>query len=371
MLPKLFQPIQLGELPLDNRIVIAPMCQYSAVDGAATNWHLIHLGHLALSGAALLIIEATAVQPEGRISPGDLGLWSDETESALARVVVSVREHSEMPIGIQLAHAGRKSSSRRPWEGGAQIPIDEGGWLSSAPSSLPHKAGEEQPAALGPAGLSDVREAFAASAIRAGRIGLDLIEIHAAHGYLLHEFLSPLSNRRDDEFGGSLENRMRFPLSIFDAVRAAVPPSIPVGVRVSATYWVEGGWDLEQTLAFARALEARGCSFIHVSSGGVSPMQSIPLGPSYQVPFAAWIKQETGLSTIAVGLITEPEQAEEIVASGHADMIGIARAVLYDPRWPWHAAAKLAGGVRAPKQYWRSQPREVKNLFGPVQIGQR
>jgi 2,4-dienoyl-CoA reductase-like NADH-dependent reductase (Old Yellow Enzyme family) len=354
MPPKLFQPIQLGELRLDNRIVIAPMCQYSALDGAATNWHLIHLGHLALSGAALLIIEATAVQPEGRISPGDLGLWSDETEGALARVVAAVREHSEMPLGIQLAHAGRKSSSRRPWEGGAQIPIGEGGWLASAPSPLPHKAGEEPPAALSRAGLSDVREAFVASAMRAVRIGLDLIEIHAAHGYLLHEFLSPLSNRRDDEFGGSLENRMRFPLSIFEAVRAAVPVSIPVGMRVSATDWVKGGWDLEQTLAFARALEAKGCSFIHVSSGGVSPAQSIPIGPNYQVPFAARIRQEAGLLTGAVGMITEPEQADEIVRSGAADLVLLGRELLRDPSWPLSAAKALGQAAPIPPAYARA-----------------
>src|SRR5829696_7962775 len=361
--PKLFQPIRLGELPLDNRIVIAPMCQYSAVDGAATNWHLIHLGHLALSGAGLLIIEATAVQPEGRISPGDLGLWSDETESALARVVVAIREHSEMPIGIQLAHAGRKSSSWRPWEGGAQIPIAEGGWLASAPSPLPHKAGEEPPAALSRAGLSHVRAAFVASAVRAVRIGLDLIEIHAAHGYLLHEFLSPLSNRRDDEFGGSLENRMRFPLAIFEAVRAVFPSERPVTMRVSGTDWAEGGWSIEETVAFAQVLERRGCSGIHVSSGGLTPAQRIPVGPSYQVPLARAVKAAVKMPVIAVGLITEFEQAEAIIGTGDADLIALARTILYNPRWPWHAAAHFGAQVQGPPQYLRSQPRQFPNLF--------
>jgi 2,4-dienoyl-CoA reductase-like NADH-dependent reductase (Old Yellow Enzyme family) len=367
----LFSPFAIGALRLRNRIVIAPMCQYSAVDGAATDWHLIHLGHLALSGAGLLTIEATAVEPEGRISPGDLGLWSDATEAALHRVLAAVRRHSPMPIAIQLAHAGRKGSSHAPWDGGQLIPPGQGGWLPWAPSALPHAADEPPPAALDAAGLERVRQAFAASAQRAHRLGLDAIELHAAHGYLLHQFLSPLANQRSDEFGGALANRMRFPLAVFDAVRAAVPAAMPVGVRLSATDWVEGGWDLEQSLVFGQALRERGCAYIHVSSGGVSPRQRIPAAPGYQVALAERVRQATGLPTIAVGLITEPEQAEAIVASGQADLVALARGMLFDPRWPWHAAARLGAQVEVPHQYWRSQPRGLTELFGPVRIGQR
>jgi 2,4-dienoyl-CoA reductase-like NADH-dependent reductase (Old Yellow Enzyme family) len=360
---QLFSPISLGRLQLANRIVVSPMCQYSAENGAATSWHMVHLGHLALSGAGLLFLEATAVEPAGRISPADLGLWSDHTEQALGAVLEQVRKWSAMPIAIQLGHAGRKASVRKPWEGGHAVPIEDGGWRTVAPSSLPFSAQGAAPLALDEAGLQTLREAFAASARRADRIGIDAFEIHGAHGYLLHQFLSPLSNRRGDAYGGSLQNRMRFPLEVFDVVRAAVSPGKPVGIRVSATDWVEGGWDLEQTLEFAQALKQRGCDFIDVSSGGLSPLQQITLGPGYQVPFAQRIRQETGIPTMAVGLITEAEQAEEIIASGKADMVALARGMLYDPRWPWHAAAKLGAQVDAPPQYWRSQPRELKNLF--------
>ena len=371
-MPALFQPLKLGELELENRIVIAPMCQYSAVDGNATEWHLIHLGHLALSGAGLMIIEATAVEADGRITPVDLGLYSDANEAALAKVLAAVRAQSPIRIGMQLAHAGRKASSKAPWDGGQQIPSAAAdGWKTAAPSALPHAAGEEAPHALDAAGLARVRDAFAQAAVRAARLGIEGIEIHAAHGYLLHQFLSPIANRRTDDYGGSLENRMRFPLEVFDAVRAAFPADRPVWVRLSATDWVDGGWDLDSSVAFANALKARGCTAIHVSSGGVSPLQKIALASGYQVPHAARIKAETGLPTIAVGLITEPEQAETIVASGEADAVALARAMLYDPRWPWHAAAKLGAQVRAPKQYWRSQPREYKDLFEGVSIGQR
>jgi 2,4-dienoyl-CoA reductase-like NADH-dependent reductase (Old Yellow Enzyme family) len=361
---KLFSPYRVGTLELRNRIVIAPMCQYSADEGRATDWHVIHLGHLALSGAALLIIEATAVTPEGRISPDDLGLWSDETEEALDRVLSAVRRYSDMPIAIQLAHAGRKASTRAPWEGGKQIrPSEPRGWQTVAPSAVPFAEGENPPVALDGVGLAGVRDAFAQAARRAGRLGLAGAQIHAAHGYLLHQFLSPLSNRRTDEYGGSLENRMRFPLEVFDAVRAALPSDRPVSVRVSGTDWVEGGWDIDQTIVFAKALGARGCNAIHVSSGGTSPAAKIPVGPGYQVPLARAVKSATGLPTIAVGLITEFDQAEMIVGTGDADMIAIARAILYDPRWPWHAAAHLAAKVKAPKQYLRSQPRRYRDLF--------
>jgi 2,4-dienoyl-CoA reductase-like NADH-dependent reductase (Old Yellow Enzyme family) len=371
-MPALFQPFKIGELALDNRIVVAPMCQYSAVGGSATDWHTIHLGQLALSGAGLLVIEATAVTADGRITPTDLGLYSDANEAALARVLAAVRANSPIPVAMQLAHAGRKASSRAPWDGGQQIPSrDAEGWTAVAPSALPHAPGEEPPQALDAAGLARVRDAFGAAAARAARLGLDGLEIHMAHGYLLHEFLSPLANRRSDDYGGSLENRMRFPLEVFGAVRAAFPADRPVWVRISATDWVDGGWDVDSSLALARALKDAGCAAIHVSTGGVSPQQKIPLAAGYQVPQAARIKAEIGLPTIAVGLITEAEHAESIVADGQADAVALARAMLYDPRWPWHAAAKLGAQVRAPKQYWRSQPREQKDLFKDAAVGQR
>jgi 2,4-dienoyl-CoA reductase-like NADH-dependent reductase (Old Yellow Enzyme family) len=360
----LFTPYRVGSLELGNRIVIAPMCQYSADEGRATDWHVIHLGNLALSGAGILITEATAVTPEGRISPDDLGLWSDGTEEALGRVLGIVRRYSTMPIAIQLAHAGRKASTRVPWEGGKQIRPGEGrGWPTVAPSALPFGEGEDPPLALDGDGIAALRAAFGEAARRAGRLGLDAVQIHGAHGYLLHQFLSPLSNLREDAYGGTLENRMRFPLEVFDAVRAAFPAVRPVSVRVSGTDWAEGGWDLEQTIAFARELKARGCDAIHVSSGGLTPRQRIPVGPSYQVPLARAVKAATGLPTIAVGLITGYDQAEAIVGTGDADMVAIARTILYEPRWPWHAAAHLGATVKAPKQYLRSQPHRYRNLF--------
>jgi 2,4-dienoyl-CoA reductase-like NADH-dependent reductase (Old Yellow Enzyme family) len=360
----LFQPIAIGSTTLSNRIVIAPMCQYSAEHGRMTDWHLIHLGHLALSGAGLLTIEATAVVPEGRITYGDVGLWDDATEAAMARVLESVRRHSDMPIAIQLAHAGRKASTDLPWKGGKQIaPTHAEGWQTVAPSPLSFAEGENPPTELTTDDLKRLVAAFAESARRAARLGIDAVQLHGAHGYLLHQFLSPLSNRRTDDYGGSLENRMRFPLEVHDAVRAAFPADKPVTMRVSGSDWVEGGWDAEQTVAFARALEARGCAAIHVSSGGLDPRQQIPAGPSYQVPLARAVKQGCGLPVVAVGLITEYEQAEAIVGTGDADMIALARTILYDPRWPWHAAAHLGAHVKAPDQYLRSQPRQYRDLF--------
>jgi len=362
--PKLFQPLTIGNLVLRNRIVIAPMCQYSAVDGCMTDWHLIHLGHLALSGAALLTIEASAVVPEGRISWADVGLYDDATEAAIGRTLESIRRWSDMPIAIQLAHAGRKASTEVPWKGGGQIaPSDPHGWQTEAPSAIPFEKEQCTPTELGRDRMIAVREAFVASAKRAARLGIDAVQLHAAHGYLLHEFLSPLSNQRTDEYGGNLENRMRFPLEIFDAVRDAFPSERPVTVRVSGTDWVEGGWDIEQTVAFAEALEARGCSAIHVSSGGLHPAQAIPVGPGYQVPLARSVKQATSMPVIAVGLITDYDQAESIVGTGDADIIALARAILYDPRWPWHAAAHLGANVKAPPQYLRSQPMRFRHLF--------
>jgi len=360
----LFSPLHLRQLALANRIVIAPMCQYSAQDGNAGDWHLMHLGHLSHSGAGMLTIEATGVTPEGRITPGCTGLWSDANEAAFVRVLKAVRQYSAMPIAIQLGHAGRKASCTVPWQGGKQLPEQAGGWATVAPSAIPFNESDAAPQALDKAGLARIRDAFVQAAHRAERIGIDAIELHAAHGYLLHQFLSPLSNARTDDYGGSLENRMRFPLEIFAAVRAAWPEHKPLGVRVSATDWVDGGWNLEQSVAFAAALKARGCDFIHVSSGGLSPTQQIAAAPGFQVPFARRIKQETGLTTIAVGLITAAKQAETIVADGSADLVALARGMLYDPRWPWHAAAELGAQVSAPPQYWRSAPAD---LFKPVQ----
>jgi NADPH2 dehydrogenase len=367
----LFSPIELRGLKLKNRIMVAPMCQYSAVDGEANDWHFTHINMLALSGAAMFCIEATAVEPIGRITPGCLGLWNDATEAALRPILASVRRHSHTAMVMQLAHAGRKGSSHTPWDGGQQIPVAQGGWQTVGPSGLPHKPGEAPPLALDAAGLARIREAFVATARRAMRLGLDGLELHGAHGYLLHQFLSPISNQRTDQYGGSLQNRMRYPLEVFDAVRAAVPADKPVGVKVSATDWVEGGWDLAQTIEFAKELKQRGVDWIDASSAGVSPLQKIPLSPGYQVPFAKAIREATSVTTMAVGLITEAKQAEEIVASGKADMVALARGMLYDPRWGWHAAAELGGEVEAPPQYWRSQPSTQKMLFGATTFGAR
>ncbi|MEI2795481.1 NADH:flavin oxidoreductase/NADH oxidase [Pseudoxanthomonas sp. F11] len=365
----LFSPLDLGPLRLSNRIVIAPMCQYSAEEGRATDWHAFHWPNLAQSGAGLTIVEATAVLPEGRISWADLGLWDDATEAAFARALAATRRYSTMPLGVQLAHAGRKASSHRPWEhGGTQIaPEAPHGWQTVSVSPLPYSAGQHPPLALDQAGIDAVIAAFAASARRAARLGLDLIEIHAAHGYLLHQFLSPLSNQRDDAYGGSLENRMRLLLQVFDAVKAAVPASMAVGVRISATDWVDGGWDLAQSLVLAKALEVRGSHFIHVSSGGLHPAQKIELAPGYQVPFAEAIKREVDTPVIAVGLITTPQQAEGILQQSQADAIGIARGILYDPRWPWHAAAALGERIAIAPQYLRSAPREHAASFVQAQ----
>jgi len=282
-----------------------------------------------------------------------------------------VRKHSRTAVAMQLAHAGRKGSSHVPWDGGQQIPLGQGGWQTEAPSAVPHKEGEAAPRALDALGLARVREAFVAAARRADRLGIDAIELHSAHGYLLHQFLSPIANKRTDQYGGSLQNRMRFPLEVFDAVRAAFPAQKPVGAKVSATDWVEGGWDLAQTIEYAKELKQRGVDWIDASSAGVSPLQKIPLSPGYQVPFAQAIREATGLTTIAVGLITEAKQAEDILASGKADMVTLARAMLYDPRWGWHAAAELGGQVDAPPQYWRSQPSTQKALFGETRFGMR
>jgi len=372
-MPVLFEPLSLRSLQLTNRIMVSPMCQYSAVEGCATAWHYAHLLSLAGSGAGLLCLEATAVTREARITPGCLGLWDDTCEAALAPVIGLIRTTSPVRLALQLAHAGRKGSSRPPWEGGKLIPLEEGGWLPEAPSPIAHAADESPPRALVRGELARLREAFAAAARRAARLDFDAIELHMAHGYLLHEFLSPAANQRSDEYGGELAGRMRFPLEVFDAVRAAFPADRPVGARVSATDWLEGeeSWTPAQTLELARQLQARGCDWIDVSSGGISPRQKIALGPGYQVPFAQAVREATGMTTMAVGLITEPQQAEDIVASGKADMVALARAMLYDPRWPWHAAAALGGTLHGPRQYWRGLPRAAGQIFGDISFSQR
>ena len=363
MASKLFEPIQLRGLTLANRIMVSPMCQYSADNGSATDWHLMHLGHLALGGAGLLMIEATGVSPEGRITPGCLGLWSDQNEAALASVIRAIRSVSNTKIGIQLGHAGRKASTAAPWHGGGQLTRAQGGWTTRAPSAIPFKEGELPPEPLTIADLHRTLEEFVAATRRAERLGIDAIEIHAAHGYLLSEFLSTNANARTDEYGGSLENRMRYPLEVFRAMRAAWPAAKPMGVRVSSSEYLPGGWDIGETVQFAARLKAAGCDWIDCSGGGVSPLQKITLGPGYQVPFAARVRAEVDIPTIAVGLITDPAQAEEIVASGKSDMVALGRAMLYDPRWAWHAAARLGAKANAPKQYLRAAPREYPDLL--------
>jgi NADPH2 dehydrogenase len=370
----LFSPLTLpsprGGLTLTNRIVVAPMCQYSAVNGEANDWHLMHWGNLLNGGAAMFTIEATAVLPEGRITPGCLGLWDARTEAKLADTLKRARKLApHTAVCIQLAHAGRKGSSTVPWLGGMLLSAEQGGWQPAGPSALPQLPQEALPTAMDGAELARVREAFVAAALRADQMGIDAIELHAAHGYLLHEFLSPLSNQRDDDYGGSLANRMRYPLEVFAALRAAYQGVL--GVRVSASDWVEGGLTVDEVTTFAEHLKGLGCDFIHVSSGGISPQQKIAIGPGYQVHFARQIRAATGMVTTAVGLITEPQQAEAILQAGDADLIALARAFLYQPRWGWQAAAALGGTVEANPVYWRCLPREAQAAFGKVSIGAR
>jgi 2,4-dienoyl-CoA reductase-like NADH-dependent reductase (Old Yellow Enzyme family) len=347
------------------------MCQYSAVDGSPVDWHVIHLGSLAISGAGLLCMEATAVRPEGRITPGCLGLYSDTNQAGLQHVVTALRSVSAIPLAIQLGHAGRKASSRAPWQGGALIAPERGGWLPLAPSALPHRPDEPPPRAMTAGDISDVIGSFAAATRRAREIGFQAIELHMAHGYLLHQFLSPLANQRGDRYGGSLEHRMRLPLEVFEAVAQEAGYGMPVGVRLSATDRVDGGWDVAQTIVLARRLEALGCAFLDISSGGVSPLQKIAPAPLYQVPLAAQIKREVNIPVVTVGLITQPAQAEDILAQGSADMVALARAFLLDPRWPWRAAAELGGQVAVPAQQLRALPSGHAPIFGDVRIAQR
>ncbi|MFM7503606.1 MAG: NADH:flavin oxidoreductase/NADH oxidase [Betaproteobacteria bacterium] len=369
---KLFSPIQLRELSLSNRVMVSPMCQYSALEGAMQEWHRVHLGQMAQSGAGLVMVEATSPTPEGRITHGCVGLWDDRTEAAMASVMQSIRATSAAKMAIQIGHAGRKASSARPWEGGQIVGLDQGGWQTLGPSPIAHMEGETVPHELSLAQLRSLTEAFLATVARAERLGFDAIELHAAHGYLLHEFLSPIANQRQDAYGGSLENRMRFPLQLFTAMRAAWPAHKPMGLRLSATDWVEGsGWDIADACEFARRLEYVGADWIDVSSGGVSRAQQIKLGPGYQVAFAGAIKAVVQIPVIAVGLITEAKQAEAIIENKQADMVALGRGFLWDPHWAWKAAAELGASIAAPRQYWRSNPAQYKDVFGSVRFGAR
>jgi 2,4-dienoyl-CoA reductase-like NADH-dependent reductase (Old Yellow Enzyme family) len=348
----LFDPLALGSVQLPNRIVVAPMCQYSAADGSATDWHLQHLSQLAYSGAGLVMVEATAVERRGRITHGDLGLYSDDNEAALERVLHAARRvGGETRFGIQIAHAGRKASSHLPWKGGAALGAGEDPWQTVSSSAAAFADAWHVPRALAHEEIPALIQAFVHAAQRAVRLGFDVIEIHSAHGYLLHQFLSPLVNARTDEYGGSLENRMRLPLAVIKAVREAVPAHIAVGLRVSSTDWVEGGWDLRQSIAYVKEAKKLGIAYVCASSGGIRAGVSVPLKPGYQLEFAQEIKISTGVPTRAVGLITDPEQAEEIIASGQADMVALARAFLDDPRWGWRAADELGAKAHFPSQY--------------------
>lgn len=369
--PLLFTPISVGPVTLPNRIMVSPMCQYSALEGVVNAWHTAHLGTLALSGAGLLCVEATAVSPEGRITPGCVGLYNDTQTNALKTLVDTLRAASDVKLMLQIGHAGRKASSATPWHGGALLSQAEGGWDTIAPSAIPHKPEEVPPRAMSLADIERVTADFVSAARRAKAIGFDAIEVHAAHGYLLHEFLSPLSNRRDDDYGGSLDNRMRLPLQVFKAVRDAVGRDIAVGARVTGTDWVDGGWDISDCVALCKRLEAAGADFIDVSSGGVSPLQKIAIGPGYQVEFAAQVKQAVRIPVNTVGMITEPQQAEDILQSGRADMVALARAFVLDPRWPWRAAAALGGRISGYPQYFRSMPSNFPKIFGDALTNQR
>ena len=352
MTAQLFTPVELGGVTLPNRIIVSPMCQYSAVDGSAQPWHQVHYGMLAMSGAGLLCLEATHVEREGRITQGCLGLYSDENEAALKPVIDWVR--GWMPgvkLGVQLAHAGRKASAQRPWKGGGpltQADAPDLPWTTYGPSALAYDpaARWHTPVALDAVGLKRVKQAFVEAAERSLRLGFDVVELHGAHGYLLSQFLSPLSNQRSDEYGGTADKRRRFPLEVFEAVRRVWPADKALGMRLSAVEWVEGGVTIEDTIETARQLKALGCDFVDVSSGGNAAGQKITLGPGYHVPFSARVRREAGIKTWAVGLITEPEQAEKIIASGEADCTAHARPFLLDPRWAWNAARTL--GVETP-----------------------
>jgi 2,4-dienoyl-CoA reductase-like NADH-dependent reductase (Old Yellow Enzyme family) len=353
---RLFEPMTLGGITLANRIAVSPMCQYSAENGCANDWHLQHLGSLSLSGAGLLIVEQTAVEPEGRITHGCLGLYSDDNEAALAGVVALCRRWGSARLGVQLAHAGRKASAKLPWHGGGPLAGDAGAWTAVAPSAIPLDDHWPAPQALGGAGLARIRSAHAEAAERADRLGFDLVELLAAHGFLLHSFLSPISNRRSDRYGGSLVNRMRFPLEVAAAIREAWPRTKALGARITGFDWMPGGITPEEAGVFAGELRELGFDYVCVSSGGIGPQARAKVEPGYQVPFAAAVKQASGIAAQAVGMIADPHQAEAIVADGRADCVALARAFLDDPRWAWHAADALGSEIMCPPQYRRARP---------------
>ena len=350
----LFTPLTLRTVTFRNRVFVSPMCQYSSNDGLPSDWHLVHLGSRAVGGAGLVMVEATAVSPTGRISPDDSGIWSDEHAEAFKPIARFIREQGAVP-GIQLAHAGRKASTDAPWSGGKPLSLDERGWQPLAPSPVPFDSGYPVPRELSETEMSEIEEQFSAATRRAQAAGFQVVEIHMAHGYLLHEFLSPLSNHRTDDFGGSLENRFRFPLRIAKAVREAWPGDLPLFVRISSMDWVEGGWDLGQSVLLARRLKILGVDLIDCSAGFVIPDEPIPSGPGFQVPFAAAIRKELAMPTGAVGCITDPAQAEQIIATGQADAVFLARQMLRDPYWPLHAARSLGVDIPWPNQYMRAK----------------
>jgi 2,4-dienoyl-CoA reductase-like NADH-dependent reductase (Old Yellow Enzyme family) len=373
---KLFTPITLRGLTLPNRIVVSPMCQYCGEDGVPTDWHLMHLGQYLVAGLGLVITEAAAVEPRGRIGPTCVGLYSDEAAEGFARIVGFGRRWGNAKLGVQLNHAGRKASCRPPWEGRNPLaPNEDDGWPTLGPSALPFDEGWQTPKEMDHGDLDTVRDAFAQAARRADAAGLDMIEIHGAHGYLLSSFLSPSTNTRTDDYGGSLENRMRFPLEVFAAVRAAWPEAKPIGFRISATEWVEGGWGIADSVVFARELKAMGCDYVTASSGGFTPMvavyedrhrknrMAIPVGPGYQVPLAAEIRAKAGIATMAVGMIRDAELAESVVAEGKADMVALARGLLYEPHWAWRAAEELGAEAAYPRQYERAKPSTWPEAF--------
>ena len=360
---KLFSPIALRGVELANRVAVSPMCQYQAIDGSAIDWHLVHLGQLSMGGAGLLFVEATGVSRVGRITHGCLGLYSDDNEVSLRRAVEFCRRYGTSKLGIQLAHAGRKASTHVPLAGGAPLKADEDAWIAETPSALPYADTWHTPRALDDEGLVRTKQAFVQATRRAARLGFDVVELHAAHGYLLHEFMSPISNQRSDGYGGSSAKRMRFPLEIFAACRAVWPADKPMGVRASATDWVEGGWTPEETVVLARELKGLGCDYIDVTSAGLDPRQKIPFGPGYQVHLAEKIRREAGIPTMAVGMITDAHQAEAIIASGKADMVALARSMMLDPRWAWHAAQALGAEAALPPNYARAHPRNWPQAF--------
>ncbi len=362
----LFSPITFRDITLSSRIVVSPMCEYSSTDGFANDWHLVHLGSRAVGGAGLVFTEAAAVLPEGRITPNDLGIWKDEHIAHLARIVDFLHSQGAR-AGIQLAHAGRKASMQRPWEGERLLSPEEAGWTNvAAPSAIAFSDRYAQPQALDAAGIAEVKLAFAAAASRAVTAGFDILELHAAHGYLLHEFLSPLSNQRSDIYGGSFENRIRLLVETVDAVRAEIPAGMPLFVRISAVEWTDGGWDLDQSVALARILKQHGVDLVDCSSGGNVAGATIPTGPGYQVPFAARIRSEADIATAAVGQITSPAQADQIIRDGNADLVLLAREMLRNPYWPLHAADALGATIAWRPQYLRAHlPRTPRQPFTP------